>query len=94
MQRGLKEKEITRAIRDYLKLKKIFHWKNHQGLGSQKGVPDIIGILEHGRMLLIEVKTEKGKVSEAQEEFLQTARVCGALAFEARSVEDVMKMGI
>ena len=38
------EKEITASIRTLLKAFGIFHWKVHQGLGSQKGVSDIIGM--------------------------------------------------
>ena len=38
------EKEITASIRTLLKAFGIFHYKNWQGLGSQKGVSDIIGI--------------------------------------------------
>ena len=38
------EKEITASIRALLKAFGIFHWKVWQGLGSQKGVSDIIGM--------------------------------------------------
>ena len=38
------EKEITASIRTLLKAFGIFHWKVWQGLGSQKGVSDIIGM--------------------------------------------------
>ena len=38
------EKEITASIRTLLKAFGIFHYKNWQGLGSQKGVSDIIGM--------------------------------------------------
>lgn len=90
----LSEADITKQIRDYLKLKGIFHWKAMQGLGSMKGVPDILGVLAGGQALMIEVKTEKGKVSEHQESFLNKARANGAKAFVARSVEDVILKGI
>ncbi len=38
------EKEITASIRSLLTAFGIFHWKVWQGLGSQKGVSDIIGM--------------------------------------------------
>ena len=38
------EKEITASIRTLLKAFGIFHWKVWQGLGSEKGVSDIIGM--------------------------------------------------
>ena len=63
------EREITAAIRGLLKTLGVFHWKQFQTLGSTPGVPDIIGILR-GRMLGIEVKTKRGKVSEHQQKFI------------------------
>lgn len=92
--KGPSEKVITAQIRAYLRFKKIFHWKAWQGLGSEKGVPDILGVLPDGRALLIEVKAARGRVSPHQEKFIQAARATGALAFVARSVEDVMEAGI
>ncbi len=53
-----------------------------------KGVSDIIGIFD-GKFLAIEVKTEKGKLSEHQVEFLDRVRENGGIAIVARSVEDV-----
>lgn len=86
---GKKEKEITAEIRQYLQVKKIFHWKVWQGLGSVAGVPDIIGVLEGGKALFIEVKTEKGKVSDKQASFLENVQRLGAIAFVARNLNDV-----
>jgi len=84
------EKEITREIRAYLKIRGIFHWKAWQGLGSTPGCPDIIGI-HKGRMIGIEVKATRGKVTEIQQQFLDRINGCGGIAFVARSVEDVEK---
>jgi len=83
------EKEITKAIRGYLKLRQVFHWKVWQGLGSHKGVADIIGIY-NGKFLAIEVKTKKGKLSDHQRTFLQAVEDEGGIAIVARSVEDVI----
>ena len=82
------EKDITRQIRAYLNMREIFHWKVWQGLGSTRGVSDIIGIYK-GRPLAIEVKTAKGKLSEHQERFLTRWKNEGGIAIVARSVEDV-----
>ncbi len=83
------EKDITAQIRAYLKFKGIFHYKAWQGLGSTKGLPDIVGVLPSGRALYIEVKTEKGRISDYQESFLSALQENNALAFIARSIEDV-----
>ncbi len=85
-----KEKDITREIRSFLKIKRVFHWKQWQGLGSRPGVSDILGIYK-GKMLCIEVKTERGKVNEVQQEFIDRVNYEGGLAFVARSVEEVME---
>lgn len=81
--------EITREIRNYLKIRGIFHFKVLQGLGSYPGIPDIIGIFK-GKPLFIEVKRENGKLSEKQEEFLLRVKREGAIAFVAKSLDDVI----
>lgn len=88
---AMKEKEITTQIRNVLKLYGVFHWKVFQSLGSTPGVPDILGILPGGRMLAIEVKTERGKVSPHQERFIKNINDNGGLAFVARSFDDVVR---
>jgi Holliday junction resolvase len=57
-------------------------------------VPDILGVLPDGKALMIEVKTETGKVSPEQESFIENASRVGAVAFIARSINDVMARGI
>lgn len=90
MQTHTREKAITHAIRGLLKTLRVFHWKEHGGLGSTPGVPDIIGCY-HGRMLGIEVKTDRGRVSEHQQRFIDNINAAGGIAFVARSIEDVIK---
>lgn len=85
----MKEKHITQAIRGLLRSLNIFHWKEHGGLGSAPGVPDIVGCYQ-GRMLAIEVKTDRGRVSEHQQRFIDSINAAGGLAFVARSVDDVI----
>lgn len=85
----LKERDITRQIRDCLKYHGVFHWKVHQGLGSTPGVADILGCYK-GRLLAIEVKAGKGRLSEAQAKFLNRVRDEGGIAIVAYSVEAVI----
>lgn len=84
------EADITRQVRDYLKVQHVFHWKVLQGLGATPGISDIIGIY-HVRPLAIEIKTAKGKLSEHQISFLNNFKKEGGIAFVARSVEDVIE---
>jgi len=84
------EAQLTRAIRQLLNSVGIFHWKAWGGPMSTPGVPDIIGCFK-GRMIGIEIKSEKGVVSEYQKEFIENINRAGGLAFVARSLEDVIE---
>lgn len=61
----------------------------------RKGVADVVGLLPDksgcpsGRLLAIEVKTQKGILQENQKTFLKEIESRGGLAFVARSIEDV-----
>jgi len=82
------EGAVTYAIRDILHAFDIYHWKVHQGLGSQPGIADILGIYD-SRMLAIEVKApgKKVKANSPQQRFLDNISDRGGIAFEADSVE-------
>lgn len=83
------EAEITRGIRSTLKTLGVWHFKVHQGLGSTPGIPDILGIW-NGRMLAIEVKTEKGRLTDKQQAKINEINRAGGLAFVARCIDDVI----
>jgi hypothetical protein len=92
----LTENQIQRAVFDHIRQRGApgvfaFHPKNggvHQkgrrrginaGLGVVSGVPDVIAIRE-GKVYAIELKTEKGKVSEAQFKAVENIRNAGGFA--------------
>jgi len=85
----MKEADITRSIRKLLNEFGVFHWKQHQGLGSTPGIPDIIGIYQ-GRLIGIEVKAPGGRLSEAQEKVINQINKAGGVAFTAHGIEDVI----
>ncbi len=84
------ESQITRAIRDTLKLLGIFNWKAWQGPMSTPGVPDILGVWQ-GRMLGIEVKKPGNKPTPTQQKFIDRINREGGKAFTAYCVEDVIR---
>ena len=97
----LSEAEVTRQIRDVLRICRIFHWKQWQGPMSQpKGVADILGYY-NGRPMAIEVKkegwkppsvgTKEYKHYREQEAFLQNTRDNQGYAFFASSVDEVIE---
>ena len=53
-----------------------------------RGVADILGIW-NGKPLAIEVKSEKGKLSEHQKLFLLRWQQAGGIAIVARSIDEV-----
>lgn len=60
--------------------------------GLLNGFSDLFGVLPGGRALFVEVKSEKGKPSPAQVNFLRQMAGIGAPAGVARSFEDVVKI--
>lgn len=62
-------------------------WK---GMGAKPGVPDLV-IIWDGRCFFIELKAEKGKVSQVQRECHQLLSDAGCEIAVARSIEDVME---
>ncbi|MFN7088388.1 MAG: VRR-NUC domain-containing protein [Candidatus Paceibacteria bacterium] len=81
---------LKNQIKDYLNIKQVFWWYNLQGLGSQKGIPDLFA-LKNGVLFAIEVKSPKGKLSEAQENFLERIKLNGGTVIIARKLEDIEK---
>jgi hypothetical protein len=94
------EQAIQRQILEYLNWKHIFAWKvtttgiyvkarNTWIPNQAPGVSDILGVLPGGRLLAIEVKAPKGKVSFNQQQFIDRVNENGGLAFVAYSIEEV-----
>jgi len=86
----LKERDVTRQIRDYLKLKHIWHFKAWQGPMSLPGISDILGIYD-GKFMAIEVKAPGAHATTAQEAFLSSVKDQGGIAFVAWDVDDVVR---
>jgi len=80
---------LTRSVRQLLSAAGIFHWKNHGGLGSAPGLPDICAVYK-GRMVAIELKAPKGIVSPAQQTFIDRINEAGGLAFVAKDLDTVI----
>ena len=84
------ETAIKRQIKDYLNAKGIFHWYNMQGLGAYKGIPDMFMMVK-GNPVALEIKTEKGKLSDHQIEFKKRYEENGGTYLVARGYEDIEK---
>lgn len=106
MKINLSEAQIESQILLFLESKRIFAWKNitagyydhkrrifrkQQNRFAINGVPDIIAII-NGQAIFIEVKAKTGVVSIDQARFIENVQKRGAIAFVAKSVEDVYRL--
>ncbi len=83
------EKDIVNRIIKYLKtVPQCFAWKQHGGMYSTSGIPDIIACI-NGRFLAFEVKTEKGMLTKLQEITIQRIKEAKGKAFKVTSLEEV-----
>ena len=57
-----------------------------------KGFTDIMAVLNGGRVAFIEVKTDRGKPSPEQTQFISKMQGMGAMAGIARSVNDALEI--
>jgi hypothetical protein len=95
------EKDVQKQILDYLTLRRVFHWRSNntpvydtqrgafRRFVGLKGIPDIICLLPKGKTLLIECKSDKGKMSIEQRDFQIECCRLGHLYIVARSIEDI-----
>jgi len=102
----MKEIEIVKTILEYLHYKRIPAWRNQSGMifikdkkygkrairMGKAGVSDIIGCLPNGRILCLEVKTDKGKPTELQSEFIAEISRNNGLAGIVRSIEQLEEL--
>ena len=81
------ERQVKRAIQDFLNLCGVFWYSNLAGIGGAPGLSDMTGIYR-GRYLAIEVKApgKRIKPGSNQERFLQNVHDQGGIAIECDGV--------
>ena len=100
------EQELHFQVADYLRLalpaQTVWHHSPNEGrrrpqytkklisLGLRAGWPDI-EIVYKGRIIFIELKTRKGRVSEAQKQCHNDLMLAGAVVKICRSLEEVIQ---
>lgn len=62
-----------------------------QGLGSYKGISDLIAV-RNGEVVFVEVKTETGRQSEYQKQFERIITDHGGKYYLARSTADIAEL--
>jgi len=101
----MSESNIQKAILDYLQYQEngIKLWFVRSASGNistdtgrrfktgKKGCPDIV-LCQHGCFIGLEVKTPKGRQSDAQVEAQKIIEACGGKYYVVRSVDDVIRI--
>lgn len=95
------EKELQRQVLDWLRIKRIFHWRNNSGAMTSSykgksrfmrfgaiGSPDIFAVCG-GWIYGFEIKGPKGKLSPEQVKFGIALEKAGGRYQVVRSLEDV-----
>lgn len=100
-----RESKIQSEILEWLAWEGVLAWRQpnqgklvrggkHRSKAPMPGLTDIGGILPWGQGLYVEVKIDGSYPSKEQREFIQLVRSHRAIAFVARSVEDMeMELG-
>lgn len=97
------ENDLKRAVLEYLEVRGIWAWRQNAGaviseykgkkrffkFSTQKGISDILGVLNDGRILAIECKVKPNKPTVEQLEFLGNVKRRGGVACLCWNLEDV-----
>jgi hypothetical protein len=86
----IKEADIQAQVKAWLQWHGWFVIKIHQSLGSYKGIADLYAIKD-GVSIWIEIKTQKGVLSQWQEKFETNIVGHGGTYMVIRSVEALEK---
>lgn len=83
-----REKSVENRIKAYLRtVDGLFYWKEHGGMYSTCGIPDII-ICYKGKFIALEVKNDVGRPTKLQLIQIDRIKRCGGVATIVRSVDD------
>jgi hypothetical protein len=82
------ETAIVRAVRKCLEQGGWYVIRHQAGMGTHRGLADLQAI-RTGEVVMVEVKTQTGRLSEAQEQFGKSWQAGGGTFIVARSVDDV-----
>ncbi len=85
------ENDVKKQVKQLLSLKGYFHFHVLQGLGAYKGIPDIIAI-RNNRVLFLEIKRPKGRLSDYQKQFQSDIEGQGGEYYVIKCIEDLVKI--
>ena len=79
---------VASILRDLKTVPRCFAWKEHGGIYSTAGLPDIICCID-GRFAAFEVKTPTGRLTKLQSSTLAKIQEAKGIACKVTSVEEV-----
>lgn len=98
----MKEAELLSFALTCLKQSGLVYWRVPNGAVSHsingkmirkkspiKGFPDLAGVLPSGKFFAIEIKTDKGRLSPEQVEWITKLNLSGAIAVVLRSKDEI-----
>lgn len=98
----MKESELLSFALTCLKQSGIVYWRVPNGpvmhsVGTKqirkkspiKGFPDIAGVMPNGKFFAIELKTDKGRLSPEQTEWITKLNMSGAMAIVLRTKDEI-----
>lgn len=81
------ETVIQNSVRDYLRYRGWYVIRNQQGLGSHAGMSDLT-VIKNGIVVFVEVKTDRGRLSDHQKKFQQDIAIHGGCYEVVTCIED------
>jgi len=91
----IKEKDFRQQVVDLAKLLGFMAYFSWTSIHSPRGFPDLVlAHPEKKRVIYVELKSEKGKISLAQDEWLKTLADCGqeVYVWKPSSWEEIVKI--
>lgn len=98
----MKESELLSFALTCLKQSGLVYWRVPNGpvmhsIGNKvirkcspiKGFPDIAGVFPNGKFFAIELKTDKGRLSPEQHEWITKLNMSGAMAIVLRTKDEI-----
>jgi Holliday junction resolvase-like predicted endonuclease len=82
---------LKQQIKHYMTIKGWFIFPVTQGLGSYKGISDLIAI-KNGMVIFIEVKTPRGRQSDYQKQFEIDVTKKGGMYAVIRSLDEIIEL--
>jgi hypothetical protein len=84
------EHDVLRQCRGYLRATGWYVIRNHQSMGSHRGLSDLT-IIKGGRVIFLEIKATGGTLSDYQIKFCEDIRVQGANYMWVNSLDELMQ---